>query len=709
MLQAFDYSIDASFGSDPWAGCRVRVPFGNTRLVGVAISEPEETAADATLKPIDARLDAEPVFTPELWANLGWLARYLHMPLGEVLATALPTVLRNGGEIPPETETFWQLSESGATARSSVRGPKQRRVLDLLAAGELASRDPALEDSTATLRSLLGKGWIARVERPLTAPALPDLAEGAFALNDEQIAAADAIKAAEGFQAFSLDGVTGSGKTEVYLAAIRDCILAGKQALVLVPEIGLTPQTVRRFEKHLGIPVHAFHSGMTDLARLQTWQAANSGNAHVVLGTRSAVFMPLARPGLIVIDEAHDSSYKQLDGIRYNAHDFALVRARGLNIPIVMGSATPGMEDLHAASQGRFTYLRLSKRAGVAKPPRVRIMDVRKQTLESGLSRDLIGRIRGALDAGGQVLVFRNRRGYAPVLMCRDCGWSAQCQRCDAAMTVHGHGRRLQCHHCGASRAAPTACPNCNNLALEPQGQGTERIETFLADHFDDVPVIRIDRGSTQRKDAMARHFETLGDAPGILVGTQMLAKGHDLPKLALVAVLGIDEALFSTDFRASERVAQLLIQVAGRGGRAEIPGEVILQTHHPDHPLLNTLVEGGYHAFADAELALREAAGFPPFAHMALLRAEAKRPEPPRAFLQAARRLFDDPRVEVSGPVPAPMQKRAGFERMQLFISSKDRKALHAGLDAIVPQLYASPQARKVRWSLDIDPIDLY
>lgn len=709
MLQAFDYAVEAgSTLGAAWTGCRVRVPFGASTVVGIVISEPEETEDADRLKPIAARLDSTPVFTQELWGSLGWLGRYLHAPLGEVLATALPTLLRNGGMPPELTVTYWWRTEAGATARAGVRGAKQIQALDALSEGERMEGDPALAGLLPTLRTLQARGWVDCAVRAQQTPPLPAPVPG-FALNEEQQAAADAIIAASGFQSFLLDGVTGSGKTEVYLEAIRACLLAGKQALVLVPEIGLTPQTVRRFEKHLGIPVHAFHSGMTDTARLQTWTAARSGLAQVVLGTRSAVFMPLARPGLIVMDEAHDGSYKQLDGIRYSAHDFAWVRARALAVPIVMGTATPTMEDLHAAGQGRFEYLRLSKRAGVAKAPRVRIMDVRKQPLEAGLSKDLIGRIRAALDAGGQVLVFRNRRGFAPVLMCRDCGWSAQCLRCDAAMTVHAHGKRLQCHHCGAQRPAPAACPECGNLALEPQGQGTERIETFLAEHFDDVPVIRIDRGSTQRKDALAQHFETLGDAPGILVGTQMLAKGHDLAKLALVAVLGIDEALFSTDFRASERVAHLLIQVAGRAGRAAIPGEVVLQTHYPDHPLLNTLVEGGYPAFADAELALREAAGFPPFAHMALLRAEAKQADAPRAFLQFAHSVFAPYAIEVSGPVPAPMQKRAGFQRIQLLLSAKDRKVLQAALSDVVPRLYAAPEARKVRWSLDIDPIDLY
>ncbi len=398
----------------------------------------------------------------------------------------------------------------------------------------------------------------------------------------------DAVLATRGgFTPVLLDGVTGSGKTEVYLHAIADCLARGRQALVLVPEIGLTPQTLKRFRERLGVPVHALHSGLSDGERARTWAACARGEARVVVGTRSAVFLPLPQAGLIVIDEEHDGSFKQLDGIRYHARDFALVRAKALAVPIVLGSATPSLESLRNAQAGRYAHLRLRTRAGAAQPPRVRVTDVRKRPLEAGMSPELFDAIAATLRSGGQALVFKNRRGYAPVLLCHDCGWSAQCQRCSTPlnstpMTVHGGGRRLQCHHCGARRPAPDACPDCGGLALQSQGAGTERIEEALAKRFPDVPVLRIDRGTTQRRDALEQLLHTFGSAPGILVGTQMLAKGHDLPNLALVAVVGVDEGLFSADFRAPERLAQLLIQVAGRAGRATRPGEVLLQTHHP-------------------------------------------------------------------------------------------------------------------------------
>ncbi|KGO98413.1 replication restart helicase PriA, partial [Novilysobacter defluvii] len=489
--------------------------------------------------------------------------------------------------------------------------------------------------------------------------------------------------------------------------------------LVLVPEIGLTPQLLARFRARLGIPVHVFHSGLSDGDRARTWAACHDRQARVVVGTRSAVFLPLPEPGLVVVDEEHDGSFKQLDGIRYHARDFALYRGKSMGVPVVLGSATPSLESLNNAQAGRYRHLRLHRRAGEARPPSVRVVDVRKRPLQAGLSPELLGEVERELDAGGQVLVFRNRRGYAPVLLCHDCGWSAACVRCSTEergtpMTVHAAGRRLQCHHCGARRPAPSACPDCGGLGLQPQGAGTERIEEVLQERFPGRRVVRIDRGSTRQRDGLAQRLAEFGDGPGILVGTQMLAKGHDLPNLTLVAVVGIDEGLFSADFRAPEKLAQLLIQVAGRSGRAARPGRVLLQTHHPDHPLLATLLQGGYHAFAAQELGLREAAGFPPFAYLALLRAEARQLADCDGFLRAARAVLEEeageePAVDLHGPLPAPMPRRAGYQRTQLLLSSPARPGLHALLGAALPRIRALPEARRVRWSLDVDPVDLY
>ncbi|GAB3390004.1 primosomal protein N' [Lysobacter fragariae] len=720
LPRLFDYRPPAgTVATAADIGCRVRVPFGPRALVGVIAGLGDATGT-GELKTAES-LDAQPLFHGELLESLRWLARYTHAPLGEVFAAALPAPLRQGEPLADTDRWAWQLTQAGQTGRERLRG-RPRQLAEVLRGGAVDEDALAstLEDWRSAARALLKREL---VERVVVEPADSGTHVAALATstaprpNDEQQAAIDTILSVrDTFAPILLDGITGSGKTEVYLHAIADCLARGRQALVLVPEIGLTPQTLRRFRERLGVPVHALHSGLSDGERARTWAACVRGQARVVVGTRSAVFLPLPQAGLIVIDEEHDGSFKQLDGLRYHARDFALVRAKSLGVPIVLGSATPSLESLRNAQAGRYAHLRLRQRAGVAQPPRVRVCDVRKRPLDAGLSPELFDAVAATLRSGGQALVFKNRRGYAPVLLCHDCGWSAQCTRCSTPlqgtpMTVHAGGRRLQCHHCGARRPAPDACPDCGGLALQSQGAGTERIEEALAKRFPDVPVVRIDRGTTQRRDALEQQLRDFGDAPGVLVGTQMLAKGHDLPNLALVAVVGVDEGLFSADFRAPEKLAQLLIQVAGRAGRASRPGEVLLQTHHPQHPLLETLLNGGYHAFADAELAQREAAGFPPFAHMALLRAEAQQVEAAHAFLSAARAELqrDGQAVELHGPLPAPMPRRAGYQRAQLLLSSPERRALHAALDAALPVIHASPEARRVRWSLDVDPMDLY
>ncbi len=714
LPRLFDYLPPLGHTASPGdVGKRVKVLFGSRVLTGFIATVAPSADADLELRHADALLDAAPLLHGELLDSLHWLARYTHAPLGEVVATALPVLLRQGEPLPDTHAWHWRLTETGQIQRERLRaGSRPRRLADLLADHAALDEDVLdlhLEAGRATARDL-GKRGLAERFAAAAVPIVPSPRPGP-ALNDEQRVAADAITGTTGFGGLLLDGVTGSGKTEVYLHAIADCLRRGKQALVLVPEIGLTPQTLARFRERLGVPVHALHSGLNDGERTRTWAACLRGEARVIVGTRSAVFTPLPEAGLIVVDEEHDGSYKQQDGIRYHARDFALVRGKALDVPVVLGTATPSLETLHNARNGRYAHLRLSRRAGEAQPPSVRVLDVRKRAQQAGLLPDTLQAIRRALQAEGQVLVFKNRRGYAPVLLCHDCGWSAHCKRCDSPMTVHAGGKRLQCHHCGARQAAPPACPDCGGLALQPQGIGTERLEETLAELFADVPVLRVDRGTTQKRDGLAQQLAKLGDAPGILVGTQILAKGHDLPHLTRVAVVGVDEGLFSTDFRAGEKLAQQLIQVAGRAGRAGKRGDVWLQTHHPDHPLLNTLINGGYHAFADAELEQRRMAGFPPFAHLALLRAEARHVDAAQQFLQAARQVLraHDAMLELHGPLPAPMPRRAGLHRVQLLLSSPERRALHRALDLALPQIHAMPEARRTRWSLDVDPVDLY
>ena len=705
-------------GARPGVGCRVRVPFGRRELVGIVAGHGEAgPGTRGELKQALDCLDPAPLVRGELLASLQWLSRYTHTPLGEVLATALPAALRHGEPLPDMRTRGWQLTAAGKATLDSMRTGRPRQLAGELAGGALDEDNLAarVEGWRAAARSLAERGLAEPVflDAP---PAMPAPPAGPIP-NEDQRAAIEAVTESTGFAPFLLDGVTGSGKTEVYLHAIQACLARGRQALVLVPEIGLTPQLLGRFRDRLGVTVHAYHSGLSDGERARTWAACHAGRARVVVGTRSAVFLPLPEPGLVVVDEEHDGSFKQLDGIRYHARDFALYRGKAMGVPVVLGSATPSLESLNNAQAGRYRHLRLHRRAGSARPPQVRVVDVRKRPLEAGLSPELLAGIGQALEAGGQVLVFRNRRGYAPVLLCHDCGWSACCARCSgqergSPMTVHAAGRRLQCHHCGARRPAPSACPDCGGLGLQPQGAGTERIEEVLQARFPCQRVVRIDRGSTRQRDGLAQRLAEFGDDPGILVGTQMLAKGHDLPNLTLVAVVGIDEGLFSADFRAPEKLAQLLIQVAGRAGRAAKAGHVLLQTHHPDHPLLGTLLQGGYHAFAGQELELREAAGFPPFAYLALVRAEAKQVTDCDGFLRAARGCIEQvagDALELSGPLPAPMPRRAGYQRTQLLLSSPTRQALHGVLDAALPAIRELPEARKVRWSLDVDPVDLY
>ncbi len=546
-------------------------------------------------------------------------------------------------------------------------------------------------------------GWLAQAELPL---------------NPEQRAAFEAVRASHGgFHCFLLAGVTGSGKTEVYLQLIRETLAAGRQALVLIPEINLGPQTLARFERRFNARIALLHSALTDRERLDAWLAARDGEADIVIGTRSALFTPLKRPGLIIVDEEHDASYKQQDGLRYHARDLALVRARLENVPILLGSATPALESLHNAQAGRYGLLRLTQRAGGAHPPKFIRLDVKSMPLDAGLSRPLQQAIGDTLAAGQQVLVFLNRRGFAPTLLCHDCGWISQCPRCDARMTVHQGSGELRCHHCDHRQRPPMNCPQCGKLDLRPVGAGTERAEERLRILFPNHPVLRIDRDSTSRKHAMRDLFATINSGePCILVGTQMLAKGHHFPRVTLVAILDADGGLFSADFRASERMAQQIVQVAGRAGRAEEPGRVLIQTHLADHPLLVQLTEDGYFAFAEQALSERRAAGLPPFAHLALLRAEAHKPGQAEAFLDsacsAAEQLLEQmggPEVELLGPVPAPMERRAGKHRAQLLLQCMSRAPLHRLLTPWLQSLEQLPGGRQVRWSLDIDPIDLF
>ena len=711
-------------------GVRVRVPFGRRQAVGflVEIGDCTELDPDA-LRPAHAILDTEPVLSADLMALLQWARHYYHHPPGEVFAAAVPVLLRRGEPAErPASLLRWRITAAGREALATAalgRAPAQRSLLDHLAhhpnGATLEALRAVIRSASSSLRILREKGWvepvaIAETEAGKATADLPPTDRLPLILNEAQATAIAAVAAVAveqaRFQVFLLEGVTGSGKTEVYLRLIEAVLARGRQALILVPEIGLTPQLLARFARRLPGPLAVLHSGLGDRERLNAWLLARDGTAQVVIGTRSAVFAPLPKPGLIIVDEEHDTSYKQQEGFRYHARDLAVIRGQQLGIPVVLGSATPALESRHNVQRGRYRLLSLPERVGSSGEPPIEILDMRRQPLTDGLSRPLLERVRLHLARDEQVLLFLNRRGFAPTLFCHECGWLSQCRHCDARMTLHLRQHRLICHHCGDNRPVDAVCPICGSVDLRALGHGTERLEVALRRELPDVGITRIDRDSTRRRGSLeALLADIQAGGRRLLIGTQMLAKGHHFPDVTLVGIVDADQGLYGIDFRASERMAQLILQVAGRAGRADKPGTVLIQTHHPDHPLLRILVAQGYPAFAAAALAERQAALLPPFAHQALLRAEAATAEKATAFLRAGLALAEPiaDGVELLGPAPAPMERRAGRYRAQLLLQAEQRQALHRFLDLWMPRLHAQNSNRNARWSLDIDPMELY
>ena len=677
----------------------------------------EHTAVSGDrLKSIEAVLDREPLLDAELLASLRRAADYWCGAIGDVIIGALPLALRDGGAPDGYAEEIWRVTVAGASARDArTRRGGSAALLDTLADTTLSASelDTLLPGWRAASRRLAAAGLIERAQPEIRAPRVR---EGASPiLTDEQAEAlATLLSAGEGFHPFLLQGVTGSGKTEIYLRLAERALQQGRQTLWLVPEIGLVPQALRRLRARFDARIAVLHSNLAEGERARAWLDARSGAAAIVLGTRSAVFAPLPKAGLVIVDEEHDASYKQQEGFRYHARDFALMRAQSLGMPIVLGSATPSLETLANVEAARYTRVRLRQRVHARPPSPVHVLDLRGLNLAHGLSPALLDALDATLARGEQALVFKNRRGYAPVLLCHACGWHATCPNCEKPLTLYRGRRQLLCHHCGHGERAPDACPHCNADALIPQGQGTERLEEALAARYPNVPVLRVDRESTRQRNGFAKLLDRLADdKPAILVGTQILAKGHDLPNLTMVAIVGVDEGLHSVDFHAGERLAQLIVQVAGRAGRADKPGAVWLQTHEPKHPLLATLLKGGYDAAAALQLGERLASGLPPFAHMALLRAESAQRNALEDFMAIARDALPRPEsghaLRINGPFAAPMPLRAGRHRAQLLLEAAQRPPLRQTLAAWLPQLHTLPQPRGLRWSLDIDPVDLY
>lgn len=712
-------------------GVRVEVPFGRQSKIGVVTDFPETSDVPSDkLKPIKAVLDIESVFDDEIWALLQWAARYYHAPLGEVLQNVLPVKLRNGEPASRTMPDYFQLTELGQNALQSgelKRAKKQQQLLEELSQFANFFEKPTA-CSPAVWKGLLEKGLIEPISVPyLAQPWQKTLAEKALVnqqnrlvLNKQQALVVSRLNAQligdKGFASFLLNGVTGSGKTEVYLQFIEEVLKQGKQVLVLVPEIGLTPQTVQRFKARFNVEIDALHSNLNETERLNVWLRAKNGESAIVIGTRSALFTQFQNLGAIILDEEHDGSFKQQDGWHYHARDLAVLRAKNLNIPIVLGSATPSLESIQNVRAGKFIELELSARAGNAQLASQQVIDLKTQRIEAGLSERLLFMMKKHLEKGNQVMLFLNRRGFAPVLLCHECGWICQCEACEKPYTYHQKQRVLRCHHCASQHVIPRQCGHCGSTNLITTGIGTEQLEQVLNAKFPDYQVTRIDRDSTARKGALENHLSDIREGKSqILIGTQMLAKGHHFPNVTLVAIVNVDSALFSTDFRAEERLAQLYLQVAGRAGRAEKQGEVVLQTHYPDHPLLKTLLEQGYSAFATEALKMRQVMMLPPFSSQVLFRATGRDNEQVVKNLQNLTAYFEQIIAQNSWqgfqllpPFSAPMAKKAGYYRWLLLIQHSARGAIQQLLYCFERDRDSLEWAANIRLTWDIDPQDM-
>lgn len=647
----FDYIVTMD-GPFPQEGMRVRVSFGERVKIGFIAGCSEQSAVPAhKLKPLLAILDESPCISADILRLCRWAADYYHAPLGAVLAGALPTRLRQGHAL------------------------------------------PEMKDAVEAIGSLRQPG---------------------HDLNLEQQRAVEHIVAALGqFKAFVLDGITGSGKTEVYLQAIAKALEQRLQVLVLVPEIGLTPQMIARFTDRFAVPITLLHSRLTEKQRLHNWLLAAEAKAQIVIGTRSSVWAVMPRLGLIIVDEAHDGSYKQQDGVHYSARDVAVQRAYQRNIPVVLGSATHSLETVYNVAENRFTALSLRERAGAAQLGRFKVLDIRNERLQEGVSTRLIQEIAARMEKGEQSLLFLNRRGFSPILICHHCGWVAPCPHCDSYMTLHLSPQRLHCHHCNTVRDKPTHCLNCLGDVLIPVGLGTERIEAVLKKVFPNTEILRIDKDTTRKKGSMEAYLNAIHDEQyPILIGTQMLAKGHHFSNVTLVAIIDADSGLFSSEFRATEHLAQLIVQVAGRAGRAEKSGEIWIQTRHPEHPLLTMLLAKGYAAFAEDVLKERKQAQLPPYTYMAIIRMQGPKPAPLQALLTAAKQSLSpesNEAVRCLGPAPSPMEKRDKVYHYQLLLWSYQRAQLHQALAQLTHFLSTAKSARSLRWSIDVDPYDTF
>jgi len=705
LRRLFDYTIPERLNLQP--GQRVKVPFGRQTLTGLVVETGVEPPTGITLKPVSGVQEEWPALPENTLRLLSWASDYYQHPLGECLFTALPPALRRGRPAHEKADEHWHCMETDITLAANAH--KQKALLAAIEAKPGITSSDLVQQGypRAQLRNLEGKGLIAAGETPKPPTTASTQGLPAPRLSEAQREAASKLpERTDQFSASLLYGITGSGKTELYLHYLKERLQSDEQALVLVPEINLTPQTLARFRRYFGDRIVVWHSALNDGQRLRTWLKIRNGEPVILIGTRSAVLLPFTNLRCIVVDEEHDSSYKQGEGFRYSGRDVAVYRAHLNQCPVILGSATPSLESWHNARQGKYQLIALEERANNAQPPELTLLDIRSRPLEAGLARPALNAISDTLARGEQALVFVNRRGYSPVMMCFDCGHLEECPHCDTRLTYHRRDRAMRCHHCDHQQAATSVCPKCQSENYKPVGQGTERTEDTLAEHFPEFPVVRVDRDSTQRKGSIQGILDKVNSGkPCILVGTQMLAKGHDFPKVTLVVVVNADGGLFSVDFRAPEQMIQTLLQVSGRAGRGDKPGKVLIQTCHSDHPLLNALCRGDYPAIADQLMAEREGGQLPPFRAMAVLRAEADTMQRSLELLDAIKPMAQTPGIEVWGPLPAVIARKANRHRAQLILCSNHRKHLKRILGNLCQQLDQKKLPKGTRWMIDMDP----
>lgn len=724
----FDYTPDNGKNIEEYPiGSRVNIPFGSVNKIGIVVSYSNKSEIDfKKLKSIKSVIDSEPIIEEEFIELARWISEYYIHPLGDTLFNMLPNILRKGGSYDTYTKSFWRVSKKGLNLplESMSRSPKQKLLLEFLRDKNFNSQEIS-EINLITkgfnkelIKKLSEKELIKKIEKfyyPKNTQSLIDGKNQNLNLNltGEQKKSINIIKdKLNSFEVILLDGITGSGKTEIYFHIIKKILPLMKQVLVLIPEISLTPQTIQRFTERFPEKIAIFHSGLNDKERLLAWRACKDETAKIIIGTRSAIFTPLPKLGLIIIDEEHDSSYKQNDGLHYSARDIGIIKAKNQNIPIILGTATPSIESYHNMIKKKYSHVILRKRAGNAKLPNIQICDIRNKELHHGFSEQAIHLIRNTLFDGKQVLVFINRRGYAPVLMCQDCGWNAMCPECDSRLTIHRKQKLLRCHHCNFHSKIMEKCNNCHSSNLVCLGQGTQRNAETLQNLFPKFPIIRIDRDTVKNKNYIEKYIRKINTGqPLILVGTQMLSKGHHFPRLSTVVILDIDQGLYNPDFRSEEKVLQLLTQVSGRAGRSEYEGNVLIQTYVPNNPYLSCWEKNGYHEAVFEILKNREFYELPPFTYMGILRADSKNPNEAREFLEKITKQNKtniNENCQIIGPIPLIMEKKAGKHRAQIIIKSKNRRDLHKTLESFKILINSNKKNYRVRWSIDIDPIEV-